>query len=439
MSASILSRTRQLFRTPTVHEVFADAWPTYSENVSVRGASLEADGRGQSAMQQKIANQLAAGVTGRWKEFGQTREMMINAPIAQRLLPVARPPIPLLWAGDIQPRRDERDFVQGLLGTAQMSMLYGPSNVGKSFFALDLGFRVTLGWEWRDRKVEQGGVVYCALEGERGITNRIAAAKHGLNDRPIDLAVVGTAVDLRDPNADAQRLIDAIQVAAETIRQTVKLLILDTLSRALAGGDENSSVDMSHLVRNVQRIQEATGAHVMLIHHTGKDESRGARGHSSLRAAADTEIQVGREGPDIVAVVQKQRDMECSGMFVYQLEQVALGFGEKWNQPITSCVVQHVTDRPVLPKGQGDTAKEKVRAPGPKQAVALIVLEKLLNDRGYTPAGEPWVGRSTVPLQLFEDVFFESLRASNFQVHSKTQDRSWPQSVDRQRAGRGVR
>lgn len=103
------------------------------------GSSLEADGRGQSAMRQKIANQLAAGVTGRWKEFGQTHDLMINAPIAQQLLPVTRPPIPLLWAGDIQPRRDEHDFVQGLLGTAQMSVLYGPSNVGKSFFRAHRG------------------------------------------------------------------------------------------------------------------------------------------------------------------------------------------------------------------------------------------------------------------------------------------------------------
>lgn len=120
---------------------------------------------------------------------------------------------------------------------------------------------------------------------------------------------------------------------------------------------------LSHLVRNVQSIQEATGAHVMLIHHTGKDESRGARGHSSLRGAADTEIQVGRDLLDIIATVQKQRDMECSGTFVYQLEQVALGFGEKWNKPITSCVVQHVTDRPVVPKGQRDTARRRSEHP----------------------------------------------------------------------------
>jgi RecA-family ATPase len=70
------------------------------------------------------------------------------------------------------------------------------------------------------------------------------------------------------------------------------MIVLDTLSRVIAGGNENAPDDMGQLIGNCDRIRAEARAHVMLVHHTGKDEARGARGHSSLRAATDTEIEV---------------------------------------------------------------------------------------------------------------------------------------------------
>ena len=107
-------------------------------------------------------------------------------------------------------------------------------------------------------------------------------------------------------------------------------------------GDENSGQDMTEAVRAMDAIREATGAHVCLIHHCGKDEARGARGHSSLRAAVDTEIEVSRPEGEMVTTVRvtKQRDLSIGDPMPFSLEVVELGVDRRGN-PITSCVVRH--------------------------------------------------------------------------------------------------
>jgi RecA-family ATPase len=65
-----------------------------------------------------------------------------------------------------------------------MSVIYGPSNCGKTFFVVDLALHVALGREWRGRAVDRGAVVYLSLEGAQGIRNRLAAFRkhHGLDE-----------------------------------------------------------------------------------------------------------------------------------------------------------------------------------------------------------------------------------------------------------------
>jgi hypothetical protein len=74
------------------------------------------------------------------------------------------------------------------------------------------------------------------------------------------------------------------------------VLCLDTLNRAAPTADENSSRDMGEILEAAKRLQAATGGLVVLVHHTGKDSSRGLRGHSSLFAAMDAAVEVSRDG-----------------------------------------------------------------------------------------------------------------------------------------------
>ena len=92
-------------------------------------------------------------------------------------------PFELISADDIDDGfEDPMDFVEGLLTEGGASVIYGPSNCGKSFWVVDLAAHVASGTDWRcgDHAVDQGAVIYLALEGSTGAKNRIKALKkHG--------------------------------------------------------------------------------------------------------------------------------------------------------------------------------------------------------------------------------------------------------------------
>jgi hypothetical protein len=261
--------------------------------------------------------------------------------------------LPLIYFQDVKPALKSEDFIEGLLIKAAMSVTYGPSNCGKTFFMADLALHVALGLEWRGREVERAGVIYCAMEGAHGIQNRVAAfaLTCGLAGQEIPFAIIPVALNLLDLEADTSRLIDAIAEAAARMAIPVGLVVMDTLSRAMAGGNENSPEDMGALVANSDRIRQATGAHVAWIHHSGKDQAQGARGHSLLRAATDTEIEISRADNDSpsIARVTKQRELEIDGVFGFTLKRVELGLNHR-GKPVTSCVVEPTDDRPAKPR-----------------------------------------------------------------------------------------
>jgi hypothetical protein len=220
-----------------------------------------------------------------------------------------------------------------------MSVIYGPSNSGKTFFAMDLVFNIAIGAAWRGRRVKQATVLYLAAEGGRGVLNRVAALKQENGVLDVPMAIKRAGLDLLHDNADLQHLAALSNEVRATRPDFPHIIVIDTLSRIMAGGDENNAADMTALIRNIDAIREATGAHVILVHHTGKDTARGARGHSSLRAATDTEIEVGNENGARAALVTKQRDNPGGETFPFALKAVVLGADQDGDE-VTSCVVE---------------------------------------------------------------------------------------------------
>ena len=270
---------------------------------------------------------------------------MVEAPCPTEPSPASTPGLPLLWFDDIAPVLEAADFVQGTLIEGGAAVVYGDSNVGKTFWVTDLALHVAAGMRWNDRRVDRGGVIYVALEGGNGFRNRVSAWRevHG-GTGPLPFAAVTSPINLLDPDADAQSLIDAITAARTRMGCPVKLVVVDTLSRALAGGNENDSADMGALVGSMDRIRAETGACVLFTHHSGKDAAKGARGHSLLRAAIDTEIEV-RVEPDTglrTAAVVKQRDLAKGGTFTFRLDVKTLGENQH-GEPVTTCLVMPET------------------------------------------------------------------------------------------------
>ncbi len=261
---------------------------------------------------------------------------------------------PIVKAGDLDGVATAADFVEGLLTDGAASVLYGPSNCGKSFWILDLAVSVATGTDFRDElEVDQGAVVYVALEGSFGVRNRIEALRRSgrlKNDTPLFLCFA--PVSLLEAG-HAARLAETVKNAAAESDLPCRLVILDTLARAMAGGDENAGKDMTFAVSTLDALRAATGAHVCLVHHCGKDEARGARGHSSLRAAVDTEIEVSRSDGETISTVRvtKQRDMPMGEPMPFSLEPVILGVDRR-GKDITSCIVHHEDSIMAATKGK---------------------------------------------------------------------------------------
>lgn len=249
--------------------------------------------------------------------------------------------LPFIRFEDVEPSLHANDFVERLLVTGAMSVLYGQSNCGKTFFALDIALHVARGATWFDREITQGPVLYLALEGGHGIRNRIVAyrTEHDLDDAVLPFYVVPQSLNLLDPAGDLAAIIKTAEELAAIAGVKLTLIVVDTLSRAMAGGNENAPEDMTALVAAGDYLRKATGAHVMWVHHSGKDEARGARGHSSLRAATDTEIEVISDDNGRRAEVRKQRDLEGGDTIQFELHSVELGTNHR-GKTVTSCVVR---------------------------------------------------------------------------------------------------
>ncbi|WP_176307844.1 AAA family ATPase [Burkholderia sp. R-40] len=231
------------------------------------------------------------------------------------------------------------ELVEGLLTTGAGSILYGDSNAGKTFFAIDIACAVARGEPWMDRRVQQGLVIYLASESPQSVRSRLQAYKQYHECTVPNFAVVQEPVNLWVSDEDTDLLISQIQELAEATRKQPALIVGDTLARISAGGNENSGEDMGTVIERFDRIRRETGAHFMMIHHSGKDQAKGARGHSSLRAAVDTEIEVQDTQAGKFARVTKQRDLAGKGEQIgFKLHPIELG-RNKWGSPASMCVV----------------------------------------------------------------------------------------------------
>lgn len=222
-------------------------------------------------------------------------------------------------------------LVRGVLPAAGVACLYGPSGSGKSFLAIDAAAHIAAGRWWFGHRVTQAPVVYCALEGEHGIAQRVHAWKVRRGALPQSLHFMAQPFALLE---DAQALADAIKATGAG----GGVVVIDTLNRAASGIDENSGAEMGLVIDACKALQAAAGGLVLLVHHTGKDLTRGLRGHSSLHAALDAAIEVTRGDAGRAWKVAKSKEGEDEAAHPFRLEVETIGADDD-GDAITSCVV----------------------------------------------------------------------------------------------------
>ena len=240
--------------------------------------------------------------------------------------------------------------IKGVLPEAALAVVYGAPGSGKTFLVMDMGFAVAQGVPWRGLKTKQGTVAYIAAEDAHGVRMRAKAYadEHKIDSMPF--YILGASPNFRDFD-------DMTQVAKAVVALgDVSLIFVDTWARALAGGDENSAKDVGEAVSLCAKLYRATGATVVLVHHSGKDSTKGARGSTALLGACDAEIEVTRCDDDREAQVTKLKNSADGARFAFKLRPVPVGLDDD-GEVVTSCVLEHVAtqakiDRKALePKG----------------------------------------------------------------------------------------
>ena len=266
--------------------------------------------------------------------------------------------------------------VKGILPNRGLAAIYGPSGSGKTFLILDLAAAICSGDYWFGFRTKQTPVVYLGLEGGAGLQKRVKAWELAKQTTfPASFSYLMSDFDLTK-DSDVEGLIEAVPANS--------ICIIDTLNRASPGSDENSSSDMGKLLAAVKKIEAAIGGLVILCHHTGKDRSQGLRGHSSLHAAMDAEIELKRDEKLNTRSWRssKLKDEKDGTGYGFRLAQHRLGFDAD-GDPETSCTVERevfVHQKP-LPRG---TAKKP----------AYHAIKTLISESNVTgKAGAPFTAK----------------------------------------------
>ncbi len=246
------------------------------------------------------------------------------------------------------------ELVQNLLVNGSISVLYGDSNSGKTFLALSLAAAIATGQPFHGKQVDPGLVIYLATEAPANIKSRIQAMKkyHGYNFE--NIAFVPVPLNFHQSDEDCSDVIEAAKAIELEKGRPVRLIICDTLARQAAGASENSGQDMAPVMARYDKLALHTGAHVMIIHHSGKDQARGARGWSGIRAHVDSELEVIEKAGIRSVTVAKQRELSKSENKLYfKLATIEMGiskFGEVATQAVAIVDEDATADPPKVIK-----------------------------------------------------------------------------------------
>jgi len=237
-------------------------------------------------------------------------------------------------------KRERVDWtIKGILPRKSSGMTYGGSGDGKTFAILDLACAVALGVPWNNRKVRQGHVVYVCAEGAGGFITRLQAYAQEHQTIKTNLGDYLTVIPAA-PNFLKKE--DVLELAAEikSHNKETELIIIDTLAQTSTGADENSAKDMNIMLKYVSMLRDLTDASSHLIHHAGKDENRGARGSSTLKADCDVQFRISREGERRLFWVDKMKDGRDKFGWYFDLTTIPLGEDEDGDE-ISSCIVKY--------------------------------------------------------------------------------------------------
>lgn len=235
--------------------------------------------------------------------------------------------------------------VKGLIPTSGITVLYGASGSGKTFLAAHLALCIASGADFLKHKVKnRGTVIYLAAESPTSLERRLAVMSKldktgygGYKFSGQEVAIFKGNIDLfNKPDS----VMEAIKVFFDPLLDPIGICIIDTLSAAYAGLDENSG-DMALVVKQAENISRELLCPVVIVHHTGKDTTRGLRGHSSLRGNIEQALYVDYSNGQRSIKVDKIKDEKLGDEVSFDLISIDTGIVDEDGEIVKGCLVQY--------------------------------------------------------------------------------------------------
>lgn len=363
--------------------------------------------RGKEAAAEKIARDLGAAVAfmpqdepdnfdandyGQREGFDALEHLLSQATEP----PKPAPRYKLLTASDLEAMPPLQWRIKGVMPTRGLAQIYGPSKAGKSFLSFDMACAIAEGRRWFGYRVNAAPVVYVALEGEAGFKLRAEAWKrHNSRALPADLHLVMQPFRINHAQ-DLQDLAAVVPPGA--------VIVIDTQNRAAPNADENAARDMGGIIEGAKTLQALADGLVTLVAHTGKDASKGPRGHSSQIPAVDAAIEVNRNGDRRAWRADKVKDGADGAEHGFRLEVIELGTDDD-GDTLTSCAIAADDLAP----------RHKLMTEAQRQGIAAYCLACEAGDGLLDPAGN-FIG---LHLEAWRSKFYEMSTADTQEAKKK--------------------
>jgi hypothetical protein len=282
-------------------------------------------------------------------------------------------------------------LIQGVIPQKSFVALYAPPASFKSFIALDIAECIATGRAFLGNQItRRGAVLYIAGEGHGGIGSRIKALKtHHATPVGAPVYFLRRQVNLRSSKTDLQDLVNAIDDLKAINEINFELIIIDTLARAFGGGNENASEDMGAFITAAGAIQGRYECGLLVVHHAGKDATKGLRGHSSLLGAVDTELEIirieGADPPRGILHVSKQKDGEDGQRIGFKMVEVSSSnLNIAHDESTSSLAVEADEEMDTTQKATKEKNKDGLdrKGNGPVQQLALTCLHDAIKVHG---------------------------------------------------------
>lgn len=248
----------------------------------------------------------------------------------------------LLTPGDLRRRPPPQFLIADHIPQNSLGFLYSRPGVGKTFMALDMSLTIAAGLgSWNGYAVhlpvvdgvgvgEAGGlsVLYIASEGSFDLSQRIEAwrLRHGVGVEALEgFRVLEASVNFMD-GASVEKLLRSVG----KVGGRPALVVVDTVSRALPGADENLQKDMTLFIAACDRIRQQYQCAVMGLHHASKSGTA-LRGSSVIEGAGDFIMLMERDKTSGLVgemTMLKQKAASDGWSYPFVLEPQVLAFSD---------------------------------------------------------------------------------------------------------------